>query len=255
MRFLVLLLIVLASNSAPALAQSAKAHSFDDILEVTKVKTVLASSSTQFLYVFEQAQPEVSVPDDLRARAAVHFADSTLYRYVLEAMHERADGEMLLALNEWLFSDWAVEARAIVDAYEPEESLQMFAAGLQADPPRTERARLVARLVRANLPGRFYIGLQKAQRDAVRAAGQALGIEAAAALPEPSDEDKGQSAEDYDLMTFMSFLQRYAPLTDAQLEKQVSALESESGQWYVRVYSESVADAIRRAGAELADGL
>ena len=254
LKSLVLCLVLATASAAPISAQAGGSHTLDDVLEVTKVRSILDGMPGQFVFELEQAQSGSPVPEDVRRLAAVYFADSTLYRYVLEGMRERTDGAAILALSEWLFSDWATAARGAVDGYEPDETLEEYAAGLRADPPREERVRLVARFVRANEAGPFYVGLAEAQRDAVRSVVAALGDDPVA-LPEPTEEERAEVSDRYSTVALISFLQRYAPLSDDQLERLVSAYESESGRWYVRSYSESVANAIRRAGQELAGAL
>ena len=255
MKPLVLGLVFIAVGVAPVSAQTADSHTLDDVLEVTKVRSILDGMPDQFIFEFEQAQSGASAPDDVYRLAAVHFADSTLYRYVLEGMRERAAGDVVPALSEWLFSEWATAARDAVDGYEPDETLEEYAAGLQTDPPRQERARLMVRFVQANEAGPFYVGLAEAQRDAVRSVGAALGDGDLAALPEPTEEQEAEVSDYYSTVVLLSFLQQYAPLSDEQVDRLSSAYESESGRWYVRSYSESVADAIRRAGRELAGAL
>ena len=252
---LVLGLVLIAFSVAPVSAQTADLHTLDDVLEVTKVRSILGGMPDQFIFEFEQAQPGASIPDDVRRLAAVYFADSTLYRYVLEGMRERADGDVVPALSEWLFSEWAAAARDAVDGYEPEKTLEEYAAGLQTDPPRQDRVRLMVGFVQANEAGPFYVGLAEAQRDAVRSVAAALGDDDLAALPEPTEEEEAEVSNYYSTVALLSFLQRYAPLSDEQVDRLTSAYESESGRWYVRSYSESVADAIRRAGRELAGAL
>ena len=239
----------------PAAAQTPGARTLADVLEVTKVRSVLGGMPGQFLAEYERARPGAPVPDDVRRLAAVHFADSTLYRYVLEGMEERAAGGVVATLSEWLFSEWATDVRDAVDGYEPGETLEAYAAGLRTAPPREERARLVARFVRANEAGPFYVGLAEAQRDAVRSVAAALGDGDRAALPEPTEGDVAELSNNYSMVALVSFLQRYAPLADEQLARLASAYESESGRWYVRSYSESVADAVRWAGDRLAGAL
>ncbi len=255
MKPVVLCFVLIAVNVVAVSAQTVDSNTLDDVLEVTKVRSVLAGMPNQFLFEFEQARSGTSVPDDVRRLATVHFADSTLYLYVLEAMQERADGVVVPTLAEWLFSDWATAARGVVDGYEVEETLEEYAAGLQANPPRQERVRLMVRFVQANEAGPFYVGLAEAQRDAVRHVAAALGDDELAALSEPTEEEKTEVSDYYWTVALLSFLQRYAPLSDEQLDRLASAYESESGQWYVRSYSESVADAIRRAGEGVASAL
>lgn len=255
MKSLVLCLVLVAAGIAPVSAQTEHSHTLGDVLEVTKVRSILDGMPDQFIYEFEQAQSGASASDNVRRLAAVHFADSTLYRYVLEGMRERADGAVVPALSEWLFSDWATAARDAVDGYEPDETLEEYAAGLQSNPPREERARLVVRFVQANEAGQFYVGLAEAQRDAVRSVAAVLGNDDLAAFPEPTVEEKAEVSDYYSMVALISFLQRYAPMSDEQLTRLTSAYESESGRWYVWSYSESVADAIRRAGRELASAL
>lgn len=239
----------------PVSAQIGDSHTINDVLEITKVRSVLDGMPDQFISEYEQAQAGAPVPDEVRRLAAVHFADSTLYRYVLEGMRERADGVILPALSEWLFSDWAIATRDAVDGYEPDETLEEYAEGLQADPPRQERVRLMVRFVQANEAGPFYVGLAGAQRATVRSVAAALGDDQLATLPEPTEEEEAEVSDYYSTVALISFLQRYAPLSDEQVDRLTSAYESESGQWYVRAYSESVAEAVRRAGQELAGAL
>ena len=239
----------------PVSAQTADTHTLDDVLEVTKVWSILSGMPEQFLLEFEQAQSGTPVPGDLRRLAAVHFADSTLYRYVLEGMRERAGEDIIPALSEWLFSEWATAARDAVDGYEPDETLEEYAAGLQADPPPQERVRLMVRFVQANEAGPFYVGLSEARRAAVRSVAAALRDDDLAALPELTDEEGAAVSDRYSMVALLSFLQQYAPLSDEQLGRLTSAYESESGRWYVQSYSEAVAGAIERAGRELAGAL
>ena len=95
----------------------------------------------------------------------------------------------------------------------------------------------------------------KARRDAVRAVAIGLGDAELAELPEPPESEKAAMEERYRRGVLVSFLQRHEPLSDDELRRLTSAYESESGRWYVQAYIEAVAEAIRRAGRELAAAL
>ena len=249
------LIWLLAASFSIATAQVQQPHSIDDVLQVTKVKDILQSIPEQFLITFQQHQTDSSLASqDLSQLAAKHFADTTLYRYVLEGMQKRSDKETLTVLTAWLFSDWAIEARGRVETYEPEQTLEEYAQGLQEAPPAQERVLLMARFVEANSAGSFYVGLQEAVRVAVDEVMTALGG-ASEEVPSLTEQEKAGMVQQYTMFALVSFLHRYEPLSDAQLTQLVEAYESESGRWYVEAYSRAVAESIRRAGQSLAGAL
>ena len=250
-----LLIVALSFACLPSVsAQDTSSDALHDVLRVTKVQSIFEAVPARFISEFEEASG-ATAPSEVSHLVDIYFADSTLYRYVVEEMGDRETTTVVSDLLEWLMSDWATAARAAVDDYEPDQSVQEFAAGLRSNPPRQDRVRLVARFVQANDAGRYFVELAEARRDAIRAVAVELGDADLAALAEPSDSEKTEMEERYRRGVLVSFLQRHEPLSDGELQRLTSAYESESGRWYVQTYIEAVAEAIRRAGRELAAAL
>jgi hypothetical protein len=67
------------------------------------------------------------------------------------------------------------------------------------------------------------------------------------------DEDQDRRL-DLEVITFVSLMRRYEPLTDAEVQRLLEGYESPAGQWWMSTYSDAVLFAIDVAAeAAIAD--
>jgi hypothetical protein len=154
----------------------------------------------------------------------------------------------------WLESGASAEARRIVDAYEPPQTLQEWLGETTAEPPSPVRVRLVARWTDARGTGDFYVLLEQAIAEAAHAVWRALrpGAEAFEHL---EGRDLTGHLENSFNAAVVAELHRSETVPDSVIAGSTRELESEAGRWYVQTYQLAVAEAMRSAGRRVVDAL
>lgn len=227
--------------------------SIEDILATTELWGFIVGKSTEFIDVISASRPDLH-PDTLAIVSAAieeHYAPHSLYSHVLQHMKEHSNEDVVVPLIDWLFDETMVRQRATVNEYEPELTIEKYASSLQESPPSPERVNFLMRFVKANHVGAFFLGLDTAVRGASNNILASLPG-ASELLPPPSIEESNAMAQTYELLAIMGFLWRYEPLTNEQIAQTVALYETDSGQWYVRAYTEALTSALTVAGENVA---
>ena len=230
------------------------APTMDDILATTEVWGFIVGKPVELIESIRTYHPDLH-PDTLvmvKAALEEHYAPFSLYRHIRRHMKEHSSEDVVTHLIDWLFDDAMVIQQATVDAYEPELTLEAYAASLQDARPPQERINLMMRFVKTNQVGTFYVGLQTAVRDATNKILASLPG-ASDPIPAPSLAERSQMEMNFDFGAIVAFLWRYQPLTDEQIEQTVDWYETESGQWYVQAYTEALTSALTAAGENVAN--
>ncbi len=220
----------------------------DDVLSTTKIWSMIEGVSAELTQSVVEYHPDIH-PDTLnviRDMVDKHYAPDVLFNEVRAEMMKRDDVQRRTALSSWLFGDEYVEIQALVDEYEPELSLEEYANVLGNSTPDEGRIEPMVRVVRASHVGEFFLGIEL---ESIRATTEILrtlpGAEGVPLLP--AGDERTKRLEAYGMYGLVSFLWTHEPLTNAQLALLADAFESESGQWYVRVYTDALMSALSNA--------
>lgn len=220
----------------------------DDVLSKTKVWSIVVGKSAELTQTVSSYYPDMP-PDTLEMIREIvdrHYAPEALFNDVRAGMIKRDDDQNRSALNSWLFSDQQVELQVLVDEYEPDQSLEEYAAVLGESPPDAERVEPMLRFVRASHVGEFLFDIE---RERIRATAEILetvpGAHEAPAMP--TADERTTRVEEYTMFGLANFLWTHEPLTNEQISLLANSYESASGQWYVRVYTEALMSALATA--------
>jgi hypothetical protein len=125
---------------------------------------------------------------------------------------------------------------------------------IEANRPPQERFDLIGRMVRTQRGGEFFILTADHLRAATeRIVDEAMGPGTAVPVEITPDEDQDRRL-DLEVITFVSLMRRYEPLTDAEVQRLLEGYESPAGQWWMSTYSDAVLFAIDVAAeAAIAD--
>jgi len=183
-----------------------------------------------------------------------HFSSDSLIASIVAHLQSSADPATFRTLKSWLLADSIRVLDMRADSASDREPLEAYAARLRANRPAETRIQLATEFVVAQRAAEFYVQFLGALRESAAVIGKAAG--STGPLPQPFTPGeimglKTQSTQ----VTFVSFLQRFDALTEAEVRRLVTAYQSPSGAWYVTAYTTAVATAIRKAAASTAAAL
>jgi hypothetical protein len=247
-------LVGLAAVASPAFAQTdaGLTQYLDVILEQSKAEDVLGGQAQAMVEQLQAAGTDVD-PDALASTLALvreEFALDRLRRDLVAFMADAADADLVAELTRWLDAGANAEIRRVEESFQPPETLEEFARGLQDSAPPQARIQLVARWAATQGAGDFYIILEEAAREAVHGilAKLELGLGDFAPLTRQSYSEQHDRSLQF---AIVSFLHRFREVPDGVIERAIGEYESESGQWYIEAYTIGIAEAILNAGARV----
>lgn len=255
--FGVCLLLVLAKGLTTYAQQPSLDEEIEDLLKTSSLSQVLAEIPSQLLATAEKIEPTLTEQQRNRLASAVAatFAERQLHEYVVASFRSQVDGEKLTEVRRALQTSSIREIHARFDSYKPKESFEQYAQRVQRERPPQARIDLMTRMVESQHAPEFYVrltlGIQKAAHSAVR---KILGDGIEAWTP-PSDKQISELHERYAAISFLNFLQRFESLSDAEVEAFVGLYERNSGQWYVKAYTQAIVTAIEKATEKLGASL
>jgi hypothetical protein len=238
--------------ASPAGAQEATRPSDAEVhavLQALEVEHTLVSLSQNTSKALADVAPSLDRARRSRIAAILDdaFLPDRLHQDVTDFVRQRSGEGQVAALSEWLLSEEfrAIRARMNPDAMP--ESFLAYAEHLQANPASPERFDLVARMVYAQRAGDFFIlttdGLQAAVErlvDLAAGPGSAMRVEL-------TPQQEANRLQDVQITSFIAFMRRLEPLSDAEAQQLLGAYESTSGQWWITTYADAVLAAIDAA--------
>jgi hypothetical protein len=216
------------------------------LLQAWETETMLGSLALSVSEVLPQVGPSLDRAALARIDAVVTraFARNALYPRVVRYVRERATAGEVAAFSAWLLADdvRGIQAKVLPDVMP--ESFTEYAERIEANRPPQERFDLIGRMVHAQRGGEFYILTGDHLRaSAERIVDEAMGPGTAVSVELTRDEDEDRRL-DLEVITFVSFMKRYEPLTDAEAQRLLEGYESAAGQWWMSTYADAVLFAI-----------
>ena len=229
--------------------------SVEQLLDRSRIESIVSGRAGPFTRRVALLAEDLTDPELELLVPAVRsaFAADRLRRDVADHLEREAPGAATVReIVAWNDSGPVAEMRRIAEAHEPSLSLREYARSLPERPPDRERAVLVVRWVEARQTGTFYVLLDQALAEAAHTVWRAFRPGAPLFTPLQGPALEARLAQSFDAAV-VSALHRYEAVPDSVLRGAAAAWESEAGQWYVEAYALAVAEAIRSAGAQVAE--
>jgi len=241
---------------APAALQAV----VQEVLQASGFSDQLKAIPLQVQQQVEQRRHQLSPERAARVSQALTeaYQPEALEEAVATRFLQEADVERLQGLLAWLRSPLARTMTQLeTHALTPEATAEIaqFLASLQGHPPSAERLALIERLSdtvgAARASWQVSVAVAEGVVRAVGAADAQAISQAAAALRQELDQMRAESLELYESQAMMHFLYVYHPVSDQDLRDYIAFWASEPGQWFNRLSTQALVDALAQA-AELA---
>lgn len=252
-------LLVGASFSLAADEGKANRALIEEVLELYGVKEQVAQVplllQAQLDRERDQHPPEVY--QALRQAFAQAYRAEALYEKVMAHFEAAATTEQLLAAREWLrtpLSQKMTRLEAAAGTPQAQEEMQEFAAGLEANPPSSDRVALAQELDEAVGATDTTIAISVATVRAVVKGVQPLL---------PSDQQMPEEEIEHEVMqleaelqqtmkygTWLSFLYTYRSVSDQELADYLAYWQSAEGRWLSRTAGDALLEAITAAAED-----
>lgn len=235
-------------------ALSANVHR---MLELSDLEGVLGARASAFT---RQVAIMIGDPSDAELERLVDAVYSAFdYASLRAGVHDELVAEATLDATtralQWMEGGATAAVRRIGEEYQPEQTLQEYAAEMTDEPPSEARIHLISAWAEARGEGPFFVLIQEALREAsyrvvdVMRPGAGVPFE-----PLSGDELELAQANSHGA-SVIRLLHGYAPAPDQLIRRATAEYASEEGQWFVDSYTLAVAGAVRSAGMRAAEQL
>ncbi len=245
-----------ACSSELAPAPPAPPTPAERLLEASEVGALVDARASAFTRQVALMTREITDDELERLVPAVRsgFAPELLRRDIAAFLEREAPPGRIDEVLSWLEGGASAEVSRIVDGYEPELSLEEWLGEYTTTPPSEERVRRVARWSDARGTGDFFVLLEQALGEAAFSVRRQLRPEAPP-FRRLDDDGLFERLEASRRAAILSTLHASETVPDSILDGSIREYRSESGRWYVETYQLAVAEAMRAAGARVADAL
>ena len=222
------------------------------LLEFAKMEAVVSSLSEAFTTQVSPLTGALATDDlvQLEAVVAEEFSFEKVHEDVVKFLMDSGDPETVSELLRWLPSGATGELAQVQEEYEPAQSLEEYALGLQTSPPAQTRVMVIAEWASVQGAADFYVLLEESQRAAAHEVASAL-VPDAPAFEWSSEAELEERLQGAFNVSLVSFLQRLEPASDDLIRAATEEYASDSGQWFVEQYTLSLISAIEQAGARV----
>jgi len=225
--------------------------SVERLLDVPDVESLLESMDDRFVQHFLMLVPDLPSEDREVLSAAVEeaFRPSALRASIASAMAEDASADVVEQVVKMRRSGAQAELRNLMEAYEPEQPVEEFLAGM-GDADR-ERLQLMASLTEARGQSDLALMLDdvmgRMAHELVNALGGAFGDF------EPIADDAYDAAyRDHTLRLALESLHRLQPASDELIRAVLEEHRSQPAQWFADAYTTGLLVAVQAAGQRVA---
>lgn len=229
----------------------------DRLLELSDLEGVLGARARAFT---RQVAIMIGDPSDAELEALVDAVYTAFdYEALRAEVRERLVADATLDATtralQWMEGGATAAVRRIGEEYEPEQTLQEYAAEMTDEPPSEARIHLISAWAEARGEGPFFVLIQEALREASYRVVEAM--RPGSGVPfEPLSGDELEIAQvNNHGAAVIRLLHGYAPAPDQLIRRATAEYASEEGQWFVDSYTLAVAQAVRSAGLRAAEQL
>ena len=227
------------------------------LIELSDLEGILGARASS---VTRQVAIMIGDPTDAELEELVDAVYSAFdYESLRANVHDRlledADLEATTRALQWMEGGATAAVRRIGEEYEPEQSLQEYAAEMTDEPPSEDRIHLISAWAEARGEGLFFILIQEALREASYRMVDAMRPGTGAPFEPLSGDELALARMNSHGAAVIRLLHGYAPAPDQLIRRSTAEYASEEGRWFVDSYTLAVAEAVRSAGLRAAEQL
>jgi hypothetical protein len=227
------------------------------LLELSELEGVLGARARAFTrqVAIMIGDPSDAELEDLVDAVYSAFDYGSLRADVHDELLAEATLEATTRVLEWMEGGATAAVRRIGEEYEPEQSLQEYAAEMTDEPPSEARIQLVSAWGEARGEGLFFVLVQEALREASYSVVDAMRPGTVGPFEPLSGDELELAQVNSHGAGVIRLLHGYAPAPDQLIRRATAEYASEEGQWFVDSYTLAVARAVRSAGLRAAEQL
>ena len=225
------------------------------ILGYSLVEPVLEGQAESFLLALSPLIGTEHETTGIERVVREEFAADRIRTYVVDAFLVGSLPEELAEGAELLRNGAIGRVSQLVAEYEPPETLEAFIQAMRATPPRADRVDLLSQFADAQQAASFYLLLDETLRKGAHRVASVVTEDDHSEYVELAPSARGEQLRRGRQFAVVSYLHRFRPVGDDLVTAATQDYLTHAGQWYVRIYSLALADAIQLAALRVAGRL